>query len=485
MSISFQALSDFLIKNKDEKMLFQFIKAKLAPNVNDQSFELHHQQIQQFIKNHNFRWNKKSKGRKDLFVKNYGEWLKNEFKLDTPSLSIKRRKPFEECSERTKRRRMDEIRQNTNPEEIKGAFMAAVRDNSAVDAEIIARLSEVDLETKNHILKLIKGEWSPVKKYTFNEALALMVDLKLSKPKYEQLRSQNRQRNADLLPPYYRVAEAKAECYPPKASITLSDLGAEVELQDLLDHTIDRLLQTCEQKLFADLTEPKLEATYKWGMDGASGQSLYKQIFHNNSDNCSADASVFMISLLPLEVESNDSVIWTNPLPSSTKYCRPVKFTFMKETPENSIREYKLMEDKIGKLKDTLVVCSNRNIHVAHKLYSTMVDGKMIDDLTGNKCHSTCNICSAKTSEMNHLDKLKTKELMKEHYAFGVSSLHCWIRFMECILHISYKYDIEKWAAYTDEDKNAVKKKKDLVQKEFKREKGKTKFSPILSRSSF
>lgn len=469
MSITFQALSDFLIDNKDVNKFFEFVKAKLAPN--NSSFELYRQKINQFVKNHNFRWNKKSKGRKELFYKNYGTWLQNEFTLENPSINQKRLKPFEECSERTKRRRMDEVRQNRNPEEIKGAYMAIVRDENVIDAEIISNLSKVDSETKSHILKVIRGEVLPVKKYTVNEALALLVDLKLSKPKYEQLRSQNKDRNADLLPPYYRVVEAKAECYPPKEFITVSDLGAEVELQPLLNHTIERLIQTCDHNLILEIVEPKLQAVYKWGMDGASGQSLYKQIFNNNSDNPS-DASVFMISMVPLQIESTENIIWTNPLPSSTKLCRPIKFKFMKETTENSIKEYKIIEEQIRKLNDSLIVCNNKNIYVTHKLYSTMVDGKMIDDLTGNKSHSSCYICSATTSEMNNFDKLKTKELNEANYAFGITSLHCWIRFMECVLHISYKLKTQKWAAYTDSDKQIVKDKKLKVQLEFKREKG-------------
>lgn len=477
MSIRYQALSDFLINNKNVDAFFEFVKAKLAPNNN--SFELYRQQINQFVKNHNFRWNKKSKGRKELFYKNYASWLENEFILEKPSIRTKHLKPFEECSERTKRRRMDEVRQNRNPEEIKGAYMAIVRDNNVVDSEIISNLSKLDAETKDHILKVIRGEVLPVKKFTVNEALALMVDLKLSKPKYENLRSQNKHRNADILPPYYRVVEAKTECYPSKEFVTLSDFGAEVELQQLLNHTIERLILTCDQNLIQEVVEPKLHVTYKWGMDGASGQSLYKQIFNNNSDNCAGDASVFMISLLPLQISSEENIIWTNPLPSSTKLCRPIKFKFMKETPENSINEYKIMEEKIQKLTDSVIVCDNRSIRVTHKLYSTMVDGKMIDDLTENKSHSTCNICRATTSEMNDFENLKKKELIESNYAFGISSLHCWIRFMECLLHISYKLQITKWAAYTDSDKESVKTKKLQVQSEFKLKKGKIKFRTV------
>ncbi|CAI6354072.1 unnamed protein product [Macrosiphum euphorbiae] len=82
---------------------------------------------------------------------------------------------------------------------------------------------------------------------------------------------------------------------------------------------------------------------YKWGCDGSSGQSQYRQ--HFNDDSSTTDQAMFMFSIVPLELRShsevsdiknNYEVIWSNPSPSSTKFCRPIKYMFKKET----IQEY-------------------------------------------------------------------------------------------------------------------------------------------------
>jgi len=65
----------------------------------------------------------------------------------------------------------------------------------------------------------------------------------------------------------------------------------------------------------------------KWGCDGASGYSKYNQSF---SDKALSDESIFMISMVPLKLEIKTSfgwkVVWKNERPSSTKFCRPIKF---------------------------------------------------------------------------------------------------------------------------------------------------------------
>lgn len=287
------------------------------------------------MKSHNKFWLKKSRCRPQHFANQYASWLENDFILKNPSVHQKQLKPFEQCSERTQKRRMEEIRQNVNPEIVKGAYMGIVRELNPVDAEIIRHLSSATNETKNQILEVIRGELKPVKTYNTDEALALLVDLQLSKPQYEQLRKQSIDRNAKLLPPYYKVADCKKSCYPPKESIKLTDYGAEIDLQALLDHTVQRIIETCDKKLFDGISDSNFEACFKWGIDGASSQSLYKQVFENDSGDAT-DASVFMISLIPLQIKSSEKIIWTNSSSSSPRLCRPIKFHFMKETPESS-----------------------------------------------------------------------------------------------------------------------------------------------------
>ncbi|KAK4872369.1 hypothetical protein RN001_014398 [Aquatica leii] len=54
---------------------------------------------------------------------------------------------------------------------------------------------------------------------------------------------------------------------------------------------------------------------------------------------------------------------------------------------------------------------------------------------------------------------------------FGISSLHAWIRFFECLLHISYRLDVKKWQS-RGEDKVKVESRKKNVQKGFRQKLG-------------
>ena len=73
---------------------------------------------------------------------------------------------------------------------------------------------------------------------------------------------------------------------------------------------------------------------------------------------------------------------------------------------------------------------------------------------------------------MNKLEEVKLLPVKIENYSFGLSTLHTWTRFMECILHISYRSDFCKWAAILPDQKQKMSKAKKIIQKEFWEEVG-------------
>lgn len=64
--------------------------------------------------------------------------------------------------------------------------------------------------------------------------------------------------------------------------------------------------------------------------------------------------------------------------------------------------------------------------------------------------------------------KVAEKPPNADHYRFGLSTLHCWIRFFECLLHISYRIPIKKWQVKNAEDKVLFENNKKRIQEEFK-----------------
>lgn len=107
--VTYSELSEILINgNKDS--LIEFIKQKF--NLNDEEVTSHKRQIDQFVINHNFRWKRKSKGRIAHFNKQYGLWLQQVFELKPPPAK-RELKPFNQCSVRTKKRRMEAEKQKS------------------------------------------------------------------------------------------------------------------------------------------------------------------------------------------------------------------------------------------------------------------------------------------------------------------------------------------------------------------------------------
>lgn len=212
----------------------------------------------------------------------------------------------------------------------------------------------------------------------------------------------------------------------------------------------------------------ELEMEHKWGYDGASGQSQYKQTL---SSADASDKSVVMTSLVPLQIRCGSAILWRNPQASSTRFCRPIAFEFVKEDKETSIAQYNYIKEKIKSLIPTTIVANQQTVKVTHKLRETMVDGKVVDHLTGTST-SNCNICNAKPTQMNNFDKLATLTNNEDNYVFGLSTLHCWIRFLECMEHIAYRIPIGRTDARGPVNKEKVADQKTKIQNEFRAETG-------------
>lgn len=92
-----------------------------------------------------------------------------------------------------------------------------------------------------------------------------------------------------------------------------------------------------------------LKLITKWGCDG-SHQSQFKQKFANDADS---DANLFQSSFVPLRLVSGcegEKLIWENPTPSSSRFCRPIRFRFVKENTD-------VTEEEINYVKNSWKFC--------------------------------------------------------------------------------------------------------------------------------
>lgn len=233
--------------------------------------------------------------------------------------------------------------------------------------------------------------------------------------------------------------------YPDNTDIT--EISVKLRLQDLLDHTSKRILETKTQDDIEALEEEHFILHTKWGCDGASGQKEYMQNFSDFTVDIS-DSNLFMTSIVPLNMsfaENRIKHVWKNSRPSSTRYCRALKFEFTKETLDLIREEKNRVENEIKHLHGTEINLHGRIFKVQHILYFTMIDGKVAQAVTNTASSSNCVICGAKPSEMNDISRLLNRPLNEEALKFGMSTLHARIRFMEYVLHLSYNLSFKSW----------------------------------------
>lgn len=407
----------------------------------------------------------KSQRKRERLLKDYDNWFNKEIYMmdqlrgytsfnnsnisNVPESSRIRgrpRKNLEECSLKTKRRRVAGLLANYTYEELLFA------------AEESKRISGLDRPT-NADCNVLSPE----------QALSLYLDLDLSERKYNNLRSTVNSLHKDCFPSIYKLRDYKNRLLPK--SINVTEIGAEVNLQELLDVTAHSVL-----KLLDDPSKLRCNASLtllcKYGFDGSSGHSTYKQIFQNPNIH-TTDEYFFFIAMSPLQLTDNENqkVLWNNPRPSSTHFCRPIKFMFVKESPVLVMTEESKLKSSISELQHFATTSHGKNVTVNYSLLLTMLDGSAINTLSETNSTQTCFLCGASPKEMN-LESVVNKPIKQENLRFGLSSLHLWIRSFECLLHIAYRLPLQCWQVRGPERKVIFEQRKRHIQNELKNRMG-------------
>lgn len=130
--------------------------------------------------------------------------------------------------------------------------------------------------------------------YTPEEALTLYLDGGYTKHAYKLMQAGAKSRNANLYPTYEALLKAKKLCYPNRFHV--SDYSAHIHLQNMVNHIVTRIIESFSREFQFDFTEEqdqKITAIYKWGCEGSSAHSTYRQGFVN--ENNISDDSLFAL----------------------------------------------------------------------------------------------------------------------------------------------------------------------------------------------
>jgi len=318
----------------------------------------------------------------NIFMNKYKEWLETEFKFpdiknDQTSKTVGRpSKEFSDLKNRTKSKRVKAIVDGLTTPELIFATQTKLYKAGKRDCAELLKEATITPTRASKIKTNIKNHNKPIP-YSDDEALCCLIDKRLTKNQYIGLRLEAKQRNANIYPSYNSILQAKQRCYPDKCFV--SESASNIPLQNLLDHTVQRIFQIPTIQIISQ--SYNFEMIYKWGCDGSGGHSRYKQIFKTQPDK--TDADIVMASLVPLQLrcKRNESyfTIWENPRYSSTRFCRPIMFEYIKETKESTRRLVDHIENQIKTLIPTTITINNSaEIQIEHTLIFSMIDGKVI-----------------------------------------------------------------------------------------------------------
>ncbi|CAB3252648.1 unnamed protein product [Arctia plantaginis] len=317
------------------------------------------------------RWEDCSKRVEDRFLKKNYDWLQKNIELkkgsqkektntepretqndEKNSITGRRELSFSESSERSKRRKTEELRAKVSTEALLYSATSKLRSEGNIDfANVVRYISEGSPTKAARYRKSLESTNVP---FTENEALLLYVELGLSQSKYQLLRNAHMEKKSRMFPAYKKIQKAKLQCYPA-TGMSFTENEAAVTLQSILNHTSDRII-LLNMEVIKILSAKQLEnliLIVKWGCDGSSGHNEYK---HKLDDETDSDKHIFFTSLVPLQLLHIDTatikstVVWKNPRPSSPRYCRPIKIQCAKESVDLTKKTTDEVEDQIQNL---------------------------------------------------------------------------------------------------------------------------------------
>ena len=217
-----------------------------------------------------------------------------------------------------------------------------------------------------------------------------------------------------MYPAYNTVREAKIPCLPN--GIQISEVDARVSVQDALTHTVKRLVLLQKDVLLNCPEVRNLTLLCKYGLDGSTCHSDWKIAPHprarrpvvpveeedeveffeefnveqeQEQERPYAFDQILMVCFVPLILhDERKRVIWRNPRPGSSIFCRPLSIEFLRETRETIKAAADRTKRQIDRLGNIITdVTPERAVNVQSKFLLTMIDGKTFSTLNDIPSH--------------------------------------------------------------------------------------------------
>jgi len=462
-----------IAKYKKSNRTFDNLKAKLfkSKRADDLSFELSDSLVKQLRSKTAF-----SEDQTNLTEQQHISVERNltlTKRLEENPNTARKSKPFLEKSVRSQLYACKDLRESFESDLIIATAAQVVKTPAM--GRLIKRAHSNTGRTAQLALDAIKenatGSKAPVKNQP-KEALAYMLTHNQTRQEYCDMKQACSEKGANIWPDYNQILKAKLQCRPD--GITVEETEAKVPMQNLMNHTASRIFNEDQElkKMLQDLSanntgELKITFYFKYGMDGCGSFCSFMQ---KDSTGKVRDLSSLMTSqMVPLQatalVGNETKIVYRNSAPNSANSCRPIRLSFERESKDTILRESTRLQDEVNQLVP-FIVSEEPKIQVDFKGLFTMIDGKVLNELTSNPSSANCPICHKTSKQMS--SQTASFEPVEGSLSFGVSPLHFGITSLELLYNIGYRQDTKKFGGrWTEEEREKKKACKKKVQAEF------------------
>ena len=237
-------------------------------------------------------------------------------------------------------------------------------------------------------------------------ACSIIYNINLSLGQYQELRMELLP-HGFALPIRNEVDKFKKTLLP--SLIVSESVKSSCDLQELVCQTVSSLLEIKEVTPTSDI-----KVVAKFGLDGSGSHKIRHQNveMEDGSDDDSEEdeeedeetTSYLGGFWCPLLISCRDITLWSNPLPNSILYARPLCLVREKETRESVQDHFKPYMDKLVEFENTPIPISNdSSAKVVTEI--SMVDGKMVDLIQGDS-GSFCHYCYTTREDANNIEKI-------------------------------------------------------------------------------
>ncbi|CAH1115672.1 unnamed protein product [Psylliodes chrysocephalus] len=218
---------EFTARRLDDKVLFIEHKLRERTKYPQNELQTLSRDLRHFKSDFKKKWTLFNYIEERFFTKNE-EWLNSSVSIHTWTSRVKAGRPskeFRELSDRSKRRKTEELREQVPVDELTYAASVSQRTSgNAAASKIIKDVIALPTTAKKFRKAIDAQQSKTAKKYTPKEALSLFVEGDFTWKQWELLHDSSK----SIYPCYTLIREAKKDCYPKQEAMRVTETSAEV-----------------------------------------------------------------------------------------------------------------------------------------------------------------------------------------------------------------------------------------------------------------